>query len=49
MVSLWYLYGIINGGRTEGKRGEDGEKAGNHSLADLIRNKSIVLIRLKYL
>ena len=29
--------------------GKNGEKMGNYSLADLIRNKFIMLIRLKYL
>ena len=49
MVILWYYNGIIIEGRTRKERRENGEKMGDYSLADLIMNKFIMLIRFKYL
>jgi hypothetical protein len=49
MVILWYYNGIISEGRTRKERRENGERMGVYSSSDLIRDKFVVLIRLKYL
>ena len=49
MVILWYYNGIIIEGRTRKERWKNGEKMGDYSFADLIRNKFIVLISLNFL
>ena len=49
MVILWYYNGIIIEGETRKERRENGERMGVYCSSDLIRDKFVVLIRLKYL